>query len=168
MENYQAIAAGAALSAFSGQSQHNRLLRLDFPFQDGPPALLLANRLEAHEEVSRGFHIKVEVLSDDARIPLKIMMARMVTVSLVRADGSLRYFNGYITEFRLVRTDGGFAFYEMVLEPWMAFTRLRTDSVSFHGKSVRGITEETLKHFRQADWHMHIFEDEPGWTTVVR
>ena len=32
------IAAGAALSAFSGQAQHNRLMRLDFPFEDGPPA----------------------------------------------------------------------------------------------------------------------------------
>lgn len=165
MENYQAI-AGAALSAFSGQSQHNRLLRLDFPSQDGPPAVLLANRLEAQEEVSRGFRFKVEVLSDDARIPLKVMMARMVVISLVRADGSLRYFNGYVTEFRFVRTDGGFAFYEMILEPWMAFTRLRADNVSFHGKSVRGITEETLKHFRQADWHMHIFEDDPVLTVA--
>ena len=166
LENIQAIAAGAALSAFTGQSQHNRLLRLDFPSQDGPHAVLLANRLEAHEEVSRGFRVKVEVLSDDARIPLKVMMARMVVISLVRADGSLRYFNGYVTEFRLVRTDGGFAFYEMLLEPWMAFTRLRTDSVSFHGKSVRAMTEETLKHFRHADWHMHIFENDPVLTVA--
>jgi type VI secretion system secreted protein VgrG len=164
LDNYQAIAVDAALSAFGGQSQHNRLLRLEFPFQDGPHALLLANRLEAHEEVSRGFRFKVEVLSDDARIPLKVMMARMVTISLVRADGSLRYFNGYVTEFRFVRTDGGFAFYQMILEPWMAFTRLRMDCVSFRGKSVRGITEETLKHFRQADWHMHIFEEDPVLT----
>ena len=134
--------------------------------QDGPPAVLLANRLEAHEEVSRGFRFKVEVLSDDARIPLKIMMARMVTISLVRADGSLRYFNGYVTAFRFVRTDGGFAFYDMLLEPWMAFTRLRKDNVSFHGKSVREITEATLKHFRQADWHMHIFDEDPALTVA--
>ena len=158
------IAAGAALSAFNGEAQHNRLMRLDFPFEDGPPAILLPNRLAAHEEVSRGFRFDVEVLSDDARIPLKMLMGRMATISLVRQDGSLRYFNGYITEFRFLRTDGGFAFYQMVLEPWLAFTRLRKDSVCFHGKSVREITEETLKHYRQAEWHMHVFEEDPRIT----
>jgi type VI secretion system secreted protein VgrG len=167
MSGSQAIAAGAALSAFSGDSQHNRLMRLEFPFKDGPQtAILLANTLYAHEEVSRGFRFDVEVLSDDARIPLKLMMARMVTISLVREDGSLRYFNGHVTEFRFLRTDGGFAFYHMVLEPWLAFTRLRKDNVSFHGKSVREITELTFKHYRQADWHMHIFEEDPRLTVA--
>jgi type VI secretion system secreted protein VgrG len=134
---------------------------LEFPKQDGPHAILLPNILKAHEEVSRGFRFEVEVLSDDARIPLKAMMARMVTISLVRAGGTLRYFNGYVTEFRFLRADGGFAFYQMVLEPWLAFARLRQDNVSFHGKSARQITEETLQHYRQADWHMHTFEDDP-------
>lgn len=167
MEDSQTIAAGAARAAFGGMSQHNRLLRLDFPQQDGPFAILLANRLEAHEELSRGFRYKVEVLSDDARIPLKAMMARMVTISLVRADGSLRYFNGYVTQFRLIRADGGFAFYEMILEPWLTFTRLRTDCVSFHGKSVRDITEATLQHVRQADWRMLAFLEQDPPLTVA-
>lgn len=164
MGESQVIAAGAALSAFSGDSQHKRLMRLEFPFKDGPPAILLPNRLVAHEEVSRGFRFEVEVLSDEPRIPLKMLMGQMVTISLVRQDGSLRHFNGHVTEFRSVRSDGGFAFYQMVLEPWLAFTRLRKDCVSFHNKSVREITEETLKHYRQADWHMHIFEDDPRLT----
>lgn len=166
MKESLVIAAGAALSAFSGDSQHNRLMRLDFPFEDGPPAILLPNTLAAHEEISRGFRILVDVLSDDPRIPLKILMGRMVTISLVRQDGSLRYFNGYITEFRFLRTDGGFAFYQMVLEPWLAFARLRKDNVSFHGKNVREITEYTLKHYRQADWHMHSFEDDAQLTVA--
>lgn len=34
MGESQAIAAGAALSAFSSGSQHNRLMRLDFPFEE--------------------------------------------------------------------------------------------------------------------------------------
>jgi type VI secretion system secreted protein VgrG len=159
MGESQAIAAGAARSAFSGASQHNRLMRLDFPIKDGPHAILLPNKLVAHEEISRGFRFDVEVLSDDPRIPLKILMGRMVTISLVREDGSLRYFNGYITEFRFLRTDGGFAFYQMVLEPWLAFARLRKDNVSFHNKNVREITEETLKHYRQADWHMYTIDE---------
>ncbi|MGF6273983.1 type VI secretion system secreted protein VgrG [Massilia sp. UYP11] len=166
MGESQGIAVGAALSAFSGASQHNRLMRLDFPFKDGPPAVLLPNKLVAHEEVSRSFRFDIEVLSDDPRIPLKLLMGRMVTISLVREDGSLRYFNGHITEFRFLRSDGGFAFYRMVLEPWLAFGRLRKDSRSFHNKSVREITEETLKHYRQAHWHMYTMIDESKLTVA--
>jgi type VI secretion system secreted protein VgrG len=164
MDGSQAIAAGAALSAFSLDAQHDRLLRLDFPRSDGPDAILLPNRLRAHEEVSRCFRFDVELLSDDARIPLKAMMARMVTISLVRQDGSLRYFNGYVTEFRFLRADGGFAFYRMVLEPWLSFTRLRKDNVSFHGKSVIELTELTFAHYRQADWRTALIGDTPRMT----
>lgn len=153
------IEAGAARSAFSGASQHNRLMRLNFPLKDGPFAILLPNKLLAHEEISRSFRFSVEVLSDEAQIPLKMLMGRMVTISLVREDGALRYFNGYITEFRFLCSDGGFAFYQMVLEPWLAFARLRKDNRSFHNKSVREITEETLKHYRQADWHLYPIDD---------
>jgi type VI secretion system secreted protein VgrG len=166
MGESQEIVVGAALSAFSGESQHNRLMRLDFPFKDGPPAILLPNKLVAHEEVSRGFRFDVEVLSDDPRIPLKILMGRMVTVSLVREDGSLRYFNGYITEFRFLRSDGGFAFYQMVLEPWLAFAGLRKDNRSFHNKNVLEITEETLKHYSQAEWDMKLTADDPQLTVA--
>src|SRR5450830_847932 len=160
MDVGQQIAA-LTMSAFSEDAQHQRLLRLAFPKNDGPHAILLPNTLHAHEAISRGFRFEVELLSDDARIPLKAMMARMVTISLVRAGGSLRYFNGYVTEFRFLRADGGFAFYQMVLEPFLAFARLRQDNVSFHGRTVRQITEATLAHYRQADWHMHSYEDDP-------
>ena len=159
MSESQGIAAGAALSAFSAASQHHRLMRLDFPLKDGPPAIFLPNKLVAHEEISRSFRFDVEVLSDDPGVPLKKLMGRMVTISLVREDGTLRYFNGYITEFRFLRSDGGFAFYKMVLEPWLAFARLRKDSRSFHNKNVLEITEETLKHYRQADWHMYKIDE---------
>lgn len=164
MGESQAIAAGAALSAFTHDAQHDRLMRMDFPRDDGPEAVLLPNRLSAHEEVSRCFRVEVELLSDDARIPLKAMMARMVSISLVREDGSLRYFNGYVTEFRFVRADGGFAFYQMILEPWLAFARLRKDNVSFHGKSVLELSELTFARYRQADWHIAIVGDYPRLT----
>lgn len=166
MGESQVVAAGAALSAFSGASQHNRIMRLDFPFKDGPTAILLPNKLFFYEAVSCCFRGVLEVLSDDPRIPLKIVMGKMVTVSLVREDGTLRYFNGYITEFRFLRSDGGFAFYEMVFEPWLAFARLRKDCMSFHNKTVREITEQTFKHYRQADWHIHLTGDDPKLTVA--
>jgi type VI secretion system secreted protein VgrG len=64
MDGSQAIAAGAALSAFGFNAQHDRLMRLEFPREDGPDRILLPNRLKAHEEVSRCFRFEVELLSD--------------------------------------------------------------------------------------------------------
>jgi type VI secretion system secreted protein VgrG len=164
MGESQEFAAGAARSAFSGESQHNRLMRLDFPNDDGPPAVLLPNQLVFHEALSRCFKGIAELLSPEPQIPLTRVLGRMVTISLVREDGSLRYFNGYVTEFRYLRSDGGFAFYQMVFEPWLAFARLRTNCVSFHHKNVREITEITLKDYPQAKWYMLLNGDEPKIT----
>lgn len=157
-----AIDALRALSALSEGSQEARLLRMDFPRNDGPEqAVMLVNTLTAREEVSRDFHFDVEVLSDDAHIPLKAMMARMVTISLVRNDGSLRYFNGYVAEFRFAGTDGGFARYRMVLEPWLAFTRLRKNCAAFYGRNVQELTEITLQEYLQRDWTMRVYGSDP-------
>lgn len=143
----------AALSVFGAQSQANRLMRMDFPQKDGPAnTVMLLNKMWMREELSRDFRIQAEVLSDDTGISLKSMMGRMVTISLVRENGSLRYLNGYVGTFRFMRTDGGFAYYEMVLSPWLAFARLRKDNVSFHHRSIIELTEATLGHYRQRDW----------------
>ncbi|MFD2365816.1 type VI secretion system Vgr family protein [Pseudoduganella sp. GCM10020061] len=158
----------ARLSALTAGSQHNRLLRLEFPRQDGPHSLLLVNRLHADEEVSRDFHFQVEVLSDDAGIPLASVLGKMVTISLVRVDGSLRYFNGYVTQFRHTHANGGFAFYEMVLEPWLALTKYRKNCQSFLNRSVLEITEDILQNYEFRDWNYSFTAELPPLTCVTQ
>ena len=64
----------AALSAFDLAAQERRLLKIEFPHEDGPAgAILLVNSLTASEEVSRDFRFEAELLSDDAHIALKAM-----------------------------------------------------------------------------------------------
>jgi hypothetical protein len=53
-----------SLQAMSADHQTNRLLRLKFPRNDGPDAVMIAHRLDAHEALSRDFHYRVEVLSE--------------------------------------------------------------------------------------------------------
>ena len=152
----------AALSVFDLAAQERRLLRIDFPHGDGPAgAILLVNSLTAREELSRDFRCDAELLSDDAHIGLKSMMGRMVTISMVRDDGTLRHFNGYVGEFSLLRADGGFAWYRVVLQPWLAFARLRQDNVSFHGQSLMQLTETTFAHYEQRDWKTCLHGDDP-------
>ncbi|TJZ68378.1 type VI secretion system Vgr family protein [Chitiniphilus eburneus] len=139
------------------EAQHNRLLALNFPKDDGPAATLIPNRLDAYEGLSRDFRYTVEVLSDDPGIPLKDVMGKMVTLELVRENGSTRYFNGYVFEFRYVRNEGGYACYDMVLLPWLAFLRLRHDNYLFHGKTLREQAEQIFGDYpAHADWESRV------------
>lgn len=150
--------ASSTIAALAQLRQHHRLLRLAFPHNDAPDAVLLPNRLEAHEELSRDFAFRVEVLADDAGIALEDLQGKMVTIELVRGDGSLRYFNGYVFEFSLVRTDGAVAFYSMLLKPWLAYLKLRRDSYIFHDATLR---DQTASIF--ADYGAH-----PDWDCRLR
>ncbi len=114
---------------------------------------MLANRLEGRESLSRDFEFTVEVLSDDARIPLKSVMGKLVTVELVRADGTLRFFNGYVFAFRLLKTDGSVVFYSMTLKPWLAYLKLRKDNYVFHEMSLIEQTTHIFNDYSaRLDW----------------
>lgn len=163
------MAQGAALvAALAGERQHNRLLRLSFPREDGPPAVMLVNSLRASEGLSRDFVFDVEVLSDDASIPLNDVMGRMVTIAMVRDDGALRYFNGYVFEFGFDRTDGGMAFYRMQLRPWLAFLTLRQDCATFQHMNVLELCEKTFKAYPQQDYDYRLMGALPEITLAVQ
>lgn len=163
------MAQGAALlAALAGERQHNRLLRLSFPREDGPAAVMLVNRLRASEGLSRDFVFDVEVLSDDASIPLNDVMGRMVTIAMVRDDGALRYFNGYAFEFGFDRTDGGMAFYRMQLRPWLAFLTLRQDCATFQHMNVLELCEKTFKTYPQQDYDSRLMGALPEMTLAVQ
>lgn len=149
--------------------QHNRILRLSFPRNDGPAAQLLANQLDAYESLSRNFEFTVEILSDNATLELKALQGKMLCVELVRQDGSLRYFTGYCFGFRLKRADGGIAFYEAKLGPWLKYLSLRKNNYLFHNKSLH---EQTTLIFGEygglPDWDWLVAGDDPQMTDAFQ
>ena len=130
-----------------GDRQNARLLRLSFPYGNGPQSQLLVNRLDAVEFMSRDFRFTVELLSDDAKIELEAMHGRLLCVSLVLADGTLRPFTGHVAEFRFVKTDGGWAHYQAVLVPWFEFLRLRRNNRLFHEKTLQEQVHDVLQNY---------------------
>ncbi|MFB9246467.1 type VI secretion system Vgr family protein [Massilia antarctica] len=124
--------AGAGIQRLIGERQHNRLLRLSFPNDDGPGAALLVNRLDAYESISRPFEFVVELLSDNPAIPLKDLQGKMLCVQMVRGDGTMRYFTGRVFSFGLKTVDGGVSYYEAKLGPWYKYLSMRKDNYLFH------------------------------------
>jgi type VI secretion system secreted protein VgrG len=152
-----------------GIAQNKRILRVSFPHDDAPDAQLLANQLDAFESLSRDFEYRVELLSDSATLALKEMQGKLMTVELVRSDGSVRYFSGYVFSFRLVTTDGGFAFYEAILGPWLKYLSLRKDNYLFHGKALRQQTESIFADYSVLpDWDCRIQGEDPPMTDACQ
>lgn len=143
--------------------QHNRILRLLFPNDDAPAAQFLVNKIDATENLSKDFDFTVELLSDAADLALKEMHGKLLNIELVRRDGSLRYFSGYVFSFRRCYSDGGITFYEAKLVPWLKFLSLRKDSYLFHGMSLRDQTAEIFRDYgTHAQWDWRVTSDDPA------
>ena len=157
----------AVLATLFTTRQTNRLLRLSFPKKDGPKALMVVNRIDASEGVSCDFRFTVEVISNDPNIALKQVQGKLVSVELTREDGSLRYFSGYVFEFRMVKADGGQVYYEMVLLPWLKYLSLRNDNYLFHDKTLLDQTEEIFGDYPVRDSELRISND-PAFTDAMQ
>jgi len=157
-----------SLGQFFGHLQSGRFLRLKFPREDGPQASLLPQELHATEYLSRDFEFRVQLVSDDASLELKSLIGKMVTISMVREDGGLRHFNGYVFEFSLQGVDGGLARYQMVLRPWLAFLHLRRDNFLFHQASVQDQTASIFGDYEAQDWSWRVQGADPVMTDACQ
>ncbi|NUT61053.1 type VI secretion system Vgr family protein [Herbaspirillum sp. C9C3] len=151
------------------QRQHHRILQLSFVNDDAPDAELLINRLEASEALSRDYAYTLELLSNDADIPLEAVMGKLLCVALVRADGTLRHFSGYVQRFSFLRTDGGIAFYEARLAPWLAFLAARRNNRIFHQRSLEGLSAEVFQDYpSHARWDCQLHHADPIRTELFQ
>ncbi|MDN4052315.1 type VI secretion system Vgr family protein [Massilia sp. YIM B02763] len=149
--------------------QYNRILRLSFPDNDAPAAQFVVNKIDATESLSRDFEFTVELLSDEVSVSLKEMQGKLLNIELVRKDGSLRYFSGYVFSFRRSHSDGGISFYEAKLGPWLKFLSLRKDNYLFHNKTMREQTEIIFRDYgTYPQWDWHVTGDDPVMTDACQ
>lgn len=132
----------ADLSSLGGR-QHARLLRLHT--QLGPD-VLLAERAEITQSigpVASGAPDRIELLalSRNAHLQAGDLLGQPVLLELLTSHSrtELRPFHGHVTAFRLLGSDGGYARYQLVIEPWLAFLSSRVDAWTFQNQSVLDI-----------------------------
>lgn len=155
--------------SLTAQRQHHRILQLSFVNDDSPDAELLINRLEAHEALSRDFAYTLELLSNDARLSLNAMMGKLLCVALTRADGTQRHFTGHVERFAFLRSDGGIAFYEARLVPWLAFLKSRKNNRIFHHLSLEALSAELFSAYRtHAQWDCLLRHGDPARTEMFQ
>ena len=139
------------ITGASGWRQTDRLLTLTTPL--GSDALLAETvRIdEALGPVSEhaGYRIELTALSPDAHLPLTALLGQPVRLDLqTSASRTIRRpFHGHITQITREGSNGGFARYRLIIEPWLAFLGHTRDNYLFQDKSVIDIVDELL-----ADW----------------
>lgn len=138
--------------------QNDRLMKLHFPNEDGPSSALLIESMKAEEELSRSFSYTLELLSDDAFIETKELMGVMMTVELEQADGSARYFNGYVTQAERTGSDGGYCLYQVVLSPWTHLLHNTIDNYTFQEQTLTATLDEIFADYGVfADYDIRVY-----------
>jgi type VI secretion system secreted protein VgrG len=113
---------------------------------------LMFYAFSGRETLGRPFTYEVELLSDDDSIDLAELLGQAATVVLERTDGTIREFNGFVTEFSLVGQHGNFARYRAVMHPWLWFLGQRRNSRIFQEKTVPEIAKALFREHGFSDF----------------
>nr|WP_297353658.1 type VI secretion system Vgr family protein [uncultured Caldimonas sp.] len=152
------IQAGASLRDALGLlffSQNTRLLRIETRLDT---AMLVPERAVVREAVNQPFEISVDCLATDAQLALDELIGEPVSLRLVRPDGSLRPWHGFVVEARHLGADGGLARYRLELKSWLHFLTLRRDAFAFQDKTALQIIEEVFADYPAANWRIEVTE----------
>ncbi|UBM24118.1 type VI secretion system tip protein VgrG [Pseudomonas sp. p1(2021b)] len=125
--------------------QHRRLIKLTTPL-DGEQALLL-ERFSGNEGLCTLSGFELWLLSQDACIELKSLIGQPAKLEIELVGGGTRYIHGHITAFSLQGSDGGLAYYQAKLQPWLWMLTRRIDSRIFQGQTVETVIGTVLAHY---------------------
>lgn len=130
-------------------TQENRRIAINTPL--GMDVLLL-NNFEAEEELSRLFHFRATMMSEEGSIKPADLIGQNVTVSCLDSDDEPRYFNGYIRSFSNQGTGDRGTMYTAEIIPALWFLTRRRNCRIFQEMSVTDILEQVfqdagLEHF---------------------
>ncbi len=123
-------------------TQEHHLIQLDTPL--GKDCLLLEG-FTGHEALSRLFSFQLELLSEKSSISFQDIVGQNVTITVALADGSQRYFNGFVSRFAQSRQDDRFTYYQAEVVPWLWFLTRTADCRIFQNMTVPDIISKVFK-----------------------
>jgi type VI secretion system secreted protein VgrG len=141
--------------------QANRILRLRFAANSGiADDALLPESLAGSEQLSQCYRYTLTCLSPDAALELKHFNGQPVEIAIELPDSSERSITGLVSSSHQLSSDGGFARYELTIEPALALLRERRAARVFQDQSVMQIIGQILDEHRAAN---PIFQQSFAW-----
>ena len=122
-------------------SQDNRSGKLTTPF--GKDVVVLAH-LEVIEKLSTLFEFQIQAISLQPNLDFNSALGLSCTIEFQGPDGSLRYFNGLLTEANWAGRDQDVYRYHMVLRPWLWFLTRTSDCRIFANMNALDIVKQVF------------------------
>lgn len=121
--------------------------------------VLLLRSFQGDEAISRLFTLDLELLSEDPSIAYDDIVGKSVTVRMALADGSPRYWNGYVSRFVQAGQDDTAAVYRARVVPWFWFLDQTADCRIFQNKAVPEIVKQLFKEYNYSDFEFRTSGD---------
>lgn len=123
-------------------TQKNREIQVFTPL--GADTLLFY-RMNGRESLSEPFEYELELLSEDPTINPSKLLGENVAVGIVLPDGSMRYFNGFVSRFGHYGQLETFAYYRATVRPWLWFLTRASNCRIFQNKTAVDIIEQVFR-----------------------
>lgn len=130
--------------------QAGRRLTINTPL--GPDALLV-DSLVGVEALSQPFQFDVQLLSPDEAVRFDSIVGKGITLTLIQADGSERYWNGVVSRFSQGPRERLVTRYYATVVPWLWLLTRTADCRIFQKKKVPDILEQIFTDlgFKKSD-----------------
>jgi type VI secretion system secreted protein VgrG len=119
--------------------------------QLGPDALMLTDFVGV-EAVSMLFHFRLDLLSENAKVPGRDLLRTPLVISIQTEDGGERNIHGLINRFAQLGQRDDLTAYRAEVVPWLWFLTRSVDSKVFQNLSVPEIAEEVFKSLGYTDF----------------
>ncbi len=137
-------------------TQATRQIGIDTPL--GEDALFLRS-FQGQEAISQLFTFDLDLVSEDLSVNYDDIVGQAVTVRLGLADGSLRYWNGFVNRFVQAGLDNDVAIYQATIVPWLWFLDQTTDCRIFQNKNVPDIIKQIFQEYGYNDFSLRLYGD---------
>jgi type VI secretion system secreted protein VgrG len=134
-------------------TQTGRIISISTPL--GEDALLLRS-FTGHEAISQLFRFDLDLLSEKSAISFDNIVGKAVTLNAALADGSERYWNGYVSRFTQSGNDGRFTSYRAEMVPWLWFLTRTADCRIFQNKKVPDIIQTIFQDLGFSDFSLRL------------
>src|SRR5580704_19075839 len=134
-------------------TQATRQITIDTPLGED---VLLLRSLQGQEAISRLFSFDLDLVSEDPSINYEDIVGQAVTVSLMLADASPRYWNGFVSRFVQAGRDSNVSVYQATIVPWLWFLDQTTDCRIFQNKTAPDIIKQIFQEYGYRDFTLRL------------
>jgi type VI secretion system secreted protein VgrG len=146
-------------------TQKDRPIAVSSPLGDD---VLLFRAMTANEQLGHLFQFDLDLLSEDDQINIPDILGQNLTVRLALPGDETRYFNGVVSRFSHLGSEGKLAHYQATVRPWLWFLTRTADCRIFQEMTVPDIIKEVFREHGFTDFEEELSATYRTWTYCVQ